>query len=51
MGGFARTSPSYETPYKADGYHGPKMDWGEGYTFPCLFRNVIRDGYLFRKRV
>ncbi|MGG6496923.1 UNVERIFIED_CONTAM: glycoside hydrolase family 97 N-terminal domain-containing protein, partial [Bacteroidetes bacterium 56_B9] len=38
MGGFARTSPSYETPYKADDTMG-KNGWGEGYTFPCLFRN------------
>ena len=38
MGGFARTSPSYETPYKADDSMG-KNGWGEGYTFPCLFRN------------
>ena len=38
MGGFARTSPSYETPYKADDAMG-KNGWGEGYTFPCLFRN------------
>jgi hypothetical protein len=38
MGGFARTSPSYETPYKADEEMG-KNGWGEGYTFPCLFRN------------
>ena len=37
MGGFARTSPSYETPYKADDTMG-KNGWGEGYTFPCLFR-------------
>lgn len=38
MGGFARTSPSYETPYTADDAMG-KNGWGEGYTFPCLFRN------------
>ena len=38
MGGFARTSPSYETPYKANDSMG-KNGWGEGYTFPCLFRN------------
>ena len=37
MGGFARTSPSYETPYSLDEPVG-KNGWGEGYTFPCLFR-------------
>ena len=38
MGGFARTSPSYETSYTADDEMG-KNGWGEGYTFPCLFKN------------
>lgn len=38
MGGFAPTSPSYETSYTADDVAG-KNGWGEGYTFPCLFRN------------
>lgn len=38
MGGFARTSPSYETPYTVDEPTG-KNGWGEGYTFPCLFKN------------
>ncbi|MBR4388311.1 MAG: glycoside hydrolase family 97 protein [Prevotella sp.] len=38
MGGFARTSPSYETPYSLDEEMG-KNGWGEGYTFPCLFKN------------
>ena len=37
MGGFARTSPSYETSYSYDEPVG-KNGWGEGYTFPCLFR-------------
>ena len=36
MGGFARTSPSYETSYALDEPVG-KNGWGEGYTFPCLF--------------
>ena len=36
MGGFARTSPSYETSYTLDEPVG-KNGWGEGYTFPCLF--------------
>ena len=37
MGGFARTSPSYETSYTLDDQMG-KNGWGEGYSFPCLFR-------------
>ena len=37
MGGFARTSPSYETSYTPDDTTG-KNGWGEGYSFPCLFR-------------
>jgi hypothetical protein len=37
MGGFARTSPSYETSYTLDEEMG-KNGWGEGYTFPCLFK-------------
>ena len=36
MGGFARTSPSYETSYTDDDQMG-KNGWGEGYSFPCLF--------------
>lgn len=38
MGGFARTSPSYETSYTLDDAMG-KNGWGEGYSFPCLFKN------------
>lgn len=38
MNGFARTSPSYETPYGVDEPIG-RNGWGEGYTFPCLFKN------------
>lgn len=38
MGGFARTTPSYETNYTLDDATG-KNGWGNGYTFPCLFRN------------
>ncbi|MBR2102639.1 MAG: glycoside hydrolase family 97 protein [Prevotella sp.] len=39
MGGFARTSPSYETSYDLDKPVG-SIGWGEGYTFPCLFRTA-----------
>ncbi|MGL5272058.1 MAG: glycoside hydrolase family 97 catalytic domain-containing protein, partial [Phocaeicola sp.] len=38
MGGFARTYPSYETAYTVDQEMG-QNGWGEGYTFPCLFKN------------
>ena len=44
MGGFARTSPSYETPYTADAPVG-QNGWGNGYTFPCLFR-VNNSGWV-----
>ena len=37
MHGFARTSPSYETSYDLDVPVG-RNGWGEGYTFPCLFK-------------
>jgi hypothetical protein len=37
MGGFARTTPSYETGYAADAPMG-QNGRGEGFTFPCLFR-------------
>lgn len=37
-GGFAGTYPSYETGYSLDEPVG-KNGRGEGYTFPCLFRN------------
>jgi len=37
MGGFARTSPSYETNYEIGMEYG-RNGYGEGYTFPCLFR-------------
>lgn len=35
--GFARTAPSYETDYTLDDAVG-KNGYGEGYTFPALFR-------------
>ena len=37
MGGFASTAPSYETSYTLDDQMG-KNGWGNGYTFPCLFK-------------
>ena len=45
MGGFARTSPSYETSYTLDEPVG-KNGWGEGYTFPCLFKTGAADWVL-----
>jgi hypothetical protein len=39
MGGFARTYPSYETSYTLDDAPG-KNGWGNGYTFPCLFKTT-----------
>ena len=44
MGGFASTYPSYETNYTCDDTLG-KNGWGEGYTFPCLFK-VGADGWV-----
>lgn len=38
MTGFARTAPSYETNYDLDDAMG-KNGWGNGYSFPCLFKN------------
>ena len=38
MIGFARTKPSYEEEYKPDDAMDVKSQYGEGYTFPCLFR-------------
>ena len=43
MGGFARTSPSYETSYTLDDQMG-KNGWGEGYSFPCLFKVAGNSG-------
>ncbi len=44
MHGFAGTSPSYETSYTLDDQLG-KNGWGQGYTFPCLFRER-NDGWV-----
>lgn len=43
MTGFARTAPSYETPYTADAAMGSN-GWGHGFTFPCLFRTPKAGG-------
>ena len=44
MSGFARTTPSYETDYRADEPLGKNGD-GHGYVFPALFRNGS-DGWV-----
>ena len=38
MKGWERTKPSYEEEYKADAPMAVKSLFGQGYTFPCLFR-------------
>ena len=38
MVGWERTKPSYEEEYKADMPMTARSQYGEGYTFPCLFK-------------
>ena len=38
MIGWMRTKPSYEEEYVADDAMDVKSKYGQGYTFPCLFR-------------
>lgn len=45
MTGFARTAPSYESGYEADGALGKATRNGEGYVFPGLFR-IGGDGWV-----
>lgn len=45
MTGWERTKPSYEEDYAADAPLTTKSRFGEGYTFPCLFR-VGDDGWV-----
>lgn len=44
MTGFARTAPSYESGYEADGPLGKPTRYGEGYVFPGLF-HIGNDGW------
>lgn len=44
MTGFARTAPSYESGYEADGPLGKPTRNGEGYVFPGLF-HIGSDGW------
>ena len=39
MTGWERTKPSYEEEYKADAPMTAKSQYGQGYTFPCLFKS------------
>lgn len=45
MIGWKRTKPSYEEEYKADAPMNVKSQYGQGYTFPCLFK-VGNDGWV-----
>lgn len=45
MAGWMRTKPSYEEEYTPDAALDAKSRYGEGYTFPCLFR-VGNDGWV-----
>ena len=45
MIGWMRTKPSYEEEYKADAPMTEKSQYGQGYTFPCLF-HVGNDGWV-----
>ena len=38
MTGWERTKPSYEEDYVADAQMATKSKFGQGYTFPCLFK-------------
>ena len=45
MSGFARTAPSYESGYEADGVLGKTTRNKDGYVFPALFR-IGSDGWV-----
>ena len=45
MVGWKRTKPSYEEEYVADAPMSVKSKYGQGYTFPCLFR-VGEEGWV-----
>ena len=44
MVGWERTKPSYEEEYKADAPMDQRSQYGEGYTFPCLFKTPGNSG-------
>jgi len=41
MKGWERTKPSYEEEYEADAPLNKKSRYGQGYTFPCLFKTPL----------
>ncbi len=43
MTGWERTKPSYEEDYEADAPMAKASRFGQGYTFPCLFRVPVSD--------
>lgn len=45
MTGWKRSKPSYEEKYNADILMDTPSQYGEGYTFPCLFR-IGQDGWV-----
>lgn len=45
MTGWERTKPSYEEDYKADAPMAVKSQFGQGYTFPCLFRVPVTSNH------
>lgn len=45
MIGWMRSKPSYEEEYLADAPMNVKSKYGQGYTFPCLFR-IGTDGWV-----
>ena len=42
MTGWERTKPSYEEDYEADAPMAKRSRFGQGYTFPCLFRVPVK---------
>ena len=42
MTGWERTKPSYEEDYEADAPMAKRSRFGQGYTFPCLFRIPVK---------
>ena len=44
MKGWERTKPSYEEEYKADAPMAQESQFGQGYTFPCLYRLPSNSG-------
>ncbi|WDF67061.1 glycoside hydrolase family 97 catalytic domain-containing protein [Sphingobacterium oryzagri] len=45
MTGWMGTKPSYEEEYNIDQQHGIKSKYGQGYTFPALFR-ISSEGWV-----